>query len=148
MDYGNMQGGLIRMIERLKTEGTATKVPEIDTFNRANGNALLLGLLYDQRILAEVAFSGPFKLHERLGHLDMKKIAEMDPDSFRDVFGQMPAVHRFTNVMAERTQKLAKILSEKYDGDAAKIWNDMPDPATLEKRIKALPGFGPLKAKK
>lgn len=148
MDYTKINGGLERMLDRLHDEGTATEVPEADELLRQDGNAVLLGLLYDQRVRAEMAFTGPHKLKQRLGHLDVGKIAAMDFDAFQKVFAESPAVHRFTNSMAERTQKVARVLADDYAGDASNIWNDGADLATIKKRIKKLPGFGPSKTKK
>jgi uncharacterized HhH-GPD family protein len=148
VDYSELEGGLRRMLDRLQTEGTLTKDPDADQYLRENGNALLIGLLLDQRVLAETAFIGPLKLTQRLGHFDMRKIAEMDGEEFREVFGQQPAVHRFTSTMADRVQQVARIVADQYAGDAANMWNDGADMPEIERRVKALPGFGPLKAKK
>ncbi len=146
-DYSDLEGGLVRMMNRLKEEGTATKDPEADAFLRENANAVFLGLLYDQRILAEVAFIGPLKLKQRLGHLDMKKIAKMDREKFAAVFSEKPAVHRFSNKMVDTTLIVANKLSDEYDGDAANIWKTGTN-AEVEKRVREFPGFGPLKARK
>jgi uncharacterized HhH-GPD family protein len=146
-DYSALDGGLVRMLDRLKAEGTATKDLDVDQFLREDANAVLLGLLYDQRVLAETAFAGPFKLRERLGHLDMATIAAMDRDAFAEVFSAPPAVHRFTNKMVDTTQAVARVLADDYDGDAAQIWAE-GDAKAVESRVKALPGFGPMKAMK
>lgn len=146
-DYSDLEGGLVRMMNRLKEEGTATKDLEADAFLRENANAVLLGLLYDQRILAEVAFIGPLKLKQRLGHLDMKKIATMDREKFAAIFTEKPAVHRFSNKMVDITLDTAKKLAAEYDGDAANIWKTGTN-AEVEKRVREFPGFGPLKARK
>ena len=135
------------MLERLKTEGTATKDPDADQFLRDEPGAILLGLLYDQRILAETAFLGPYKLRQRLGHLDMRQIADMDRDAFEAVFVESPAVHRFTNKMVDTTQAVARAIADDYDGDASGLWRDGSN-AEVEKRIRKLPGFGPQKAAK
>ena len=148
LDYSDMDGGLVRMMDRFREEGTLTGSAEDDEFLRTHPNAALLGLLYDQRVRAEYAFTGPIRLHERLGHLDMRKIADMEPEEFRQLFAEKPAVHRFTNKMSETTQKVAKIIADEYDGDAANMWNDGADTETIAKRAKKLPGFGPLKSYK
>jgi uncharacterized HhH-GPD family protein len=147
-DYSSLDGGLVRMLDRLQQEGTATKDLDADQFLRDDANAVLLGLLFDQRVLAETAFTGPLKLKQRLGHLEMRRIADHDPDAFKEVFSESPAVHRFVNTMADRTQAVARILADEYDGDAANLWADGADLATVEKRVKKLPGFGPMKATK
>lgn len=78
----------------------------------------------------------------------MEKIAAMDPEALRDVFAEKPAVHRFTNKMADTTHKVATILTEEYDGNAANLWNDGADAETIAKRVRKLPGFGKQKASK
>ena len=146
-DYSALQGGLVRMLDRLRAEGTATKDPDADQLLRDEPAAVLLGLLYDQRVLAETAFAGPHKLRQRLGHLDLARIAEMDREALAEVFVAAPAVHRFTNTMVDTTQAVARRVAEDYGGDARRIWAD-GDCRTVETRVQALPGFGPLKAKK
>lgn len=148
ISYGDLEGGLARMMDRYRDEGTLTGDLEADKFIAADGNAALLGLLYDQRVRAEYAFTGPIRLKERLGHLNMKKISRMDSDEFRDLFAVQPAVHRFTNKMAEYTQQVAEVVSSEYAGKAENIWNDDSDFKVIQKRIHALPGFGKAKAMK
>jgi len=148
IDYSHLSGGLVRMMDRFKEEGTLTGEIEQDDRLREDPNAALLGLLYDQRVRAESAFTGPLRLKDRLGHLDMAKIAEMDFAAFQEHFAESPAVHRFTNKMAENTQEVAGLIAEEYDGNAANMWNDGADLDTIETRLQDLPGFGPAKASK
>lgn len=148
IDYGDLEGGLVRMMERFKETGTLTGDFEVDEYLRSDANAALLGLLYDQRMRAEFAFMGPGRLRDRLGHLEMGKIAKMDPDDLRRLFAEKPAVHRFTNKMAITTHQVAGILTEEYAGDAANMWNDGSDFATIYRRVLKLPGFGKEKAGK
>ena len=144
-DYSYLDGGLKRMLDRLQAEGTATKDAEADQLLRDDPNAVVLGLLFDQRVLAETAFCGPHKLRQRLGHLDPARIAAMDADAFAAVFAETPAVHRFTASMAARTQVVAARLASL--GGAHALW-EAGTAAEVEQRIQALPGFGPLKARK
>jgi uncharacterized HhH-GPD family protein len=148
IDYGDLEGGLVRMMERFKESGTMTGSFEDDDYLRQDPNAALLGLLYDQRVRAEYAFTGPHRLKEKLGHLDMGRIAEMDAEAFCKLFGEQPAVHRFTNKMAATTQEVARIVAERYDGNSANLWNDGADFQTIKKRLRELPGFGEQKAEK
>ncbi|GAA3923091.1 HhH-GPD-type base excision DNA repair protein [Microbacterium invictum] len=110
--------------------------------------ALLIGMLLDQQIAMETAFSGPLKISERAGELDAAALAGYDPDAFVEVFRQTPAVHRFPGSMAARVQALCQALVDDWHGDAAALWTDGdPDGPTVLKRLKALPGFGEQKAK-
>jgi uncharacterized HhH-GPD family protein len=48
--------------------------------------------------------------------------------------------------MAARTQEMARLIVEHYDGDAAQVWSSATSGAELLKRVAALPGFGAQKA--
>jgi len=110
--------------------------------------ALLVGMLLDQQIAMEAAFSGPAKILERVGTLEPAEIATQDPEGFEAVFRQTPAVHRYPGSMAGRVQTLAAAVRDEWGGDAAAIWTQgSPDGAEVLQRLKALPGFGEQKAK-
>jgi uncharacterized HhH-GPD family protein len=110
--------------------------------------ALLVGMMLDQQVSLERAFSAPLDLVQRLGHEPTAaELAELDPDALIAVFSQRPALHRFPKAMAARTQELARLILTEYDGDPAAVWTTASDGAELLKRISALPGFGTRKAK-
>ena len=110
--------------------------------------ALLIGMLLDQQIPMEKAFTSPDVLRERLGGaLDARTIADYDADALEEIFRRPPALHRFPAAMAKRVQTLTQILVERYDGDAAAVWRDARSGKELIERVGALPGFGEQKAK-
>jgi uncharacterized HhH-GPD family protein len=71
----------------------------------------------------------------------------MDPEELARVFQGPPALHRYPGSMAGRTQDVCRVLVERYDGRAENLWADVPDGATLLKRVGELPGFGAQKSK-
>lgn len=112
--------------------------------------ALLVGMLLDQQIPMEKAFTSPEVLRERLGagsRLDARTLADADPAEFETLFRTPPALHRFPTSMAKRVQELARVLVERFDGDAAAVWTGAATGAELVERVAALPGFGAQKAK-
>jgi uncharacterized HhH-GPD family protein len=111
--------------------------------------ALLVGMLLDQQIPMEKAFTSPAVLAERMGvsRLDARRIAECEPQDLEQLFRQVPALHRFPAAMARRVQELCRRLVERYDGDAASVWTTAGTGAELAARIAGLPGFGPQKAR-
>jgi uncharacterized HhH-GPD family protein len=110
--------------------------------------ALLLGMLLDQQVPMEWAFHAPSLLKERLdGQLDAGKIAAMSEDDVIAAFVAKPALHRYPASMAKRAHALCTALADEYDGDAAQVWLGAADGQDLVKRLLALPGFGPDKAK-
>ena len=110
--------------------------------------ALLIGMLLDQQVTIETAFAGPRKILDRIGALDARTIAEYDPEKFAALCSTPPAIHRFPGAMSKRVQALCQGLVEEYDGDAAALWTaGNPSGAEVLKRLKALPGFGDVKAR-
>ncbi|MEQ8436756.1 MAG: HhH-GPD-type base excision DNA repair protein [Ilumatobacter fluminis] len=110
-------------------------------------DALMIGMLLDQQVPLEWAFKGPFTLRARLGHLEPETIAALDEDEFVTVCCEKPAIHRFPASMGKRIRSLCAALTDEWDGHAASLWADGCDAATLSKRLRALPGFGPEKTK-
>lgn len=116
--------------------------PEADRLLEEDPLALLIGLVLDQQVKMEKAFSGPYDLQQRLGHLDAARIATTDPAALDAAFRERPALHRFPGNMARRVQQLCAVVAGQYGGDAAAIWRDAHTGEELSKRISALPGFG------
>ncbi|HEV2887996.1 MAG TPA: HhH-GPD-type base excision DNA repair protein [Jatrophihabitans sp.] len=123
--------------------------PAANAFLADDPLALLVGMLLDQQIPMEKAFTSPQVLAERMGvpRLDAGQIADYDPAAFEELFRQVPALHRFPAAMAKRVQELARALVEQYDGDTAAVWTTAADGRELVKRISGLPGFGQQKAR-
>jgi uncharacterized HhH-GPD family protein len=122
---------------------------EADALISRDPFSLLTAMLLDQQVPMEKAFSGPAVIVARMGTptLDARAVADADPEEFVAVMTGPPAVHRYPRSMAGRVQSLARAVVEGYQGDAARIWADVDDAAELLRRLKALPGFGPQKAK-
>src|SRR5438093_1108565 len=109
--------------------------------------ALLIGMVLDQQVKMEKAFGGPYELKQRLGHLDARRIASMDPDALDKLFRERPALHRFPGNMARRVQAMTQAVVKDYGGDAAAVWRDGGTGGGLAARIAKLPGFGEMKTK-
>ena len=112
-----------------------------------NPMALLIGMLLDQQVPLEKAFSSPLELMRRLGHEPTAaEIAEFDPEALAAVFSERPALHRFPRAMAARTQDLARLIIEDYDGNPESVWATARSGGELVARLAKLPGFGGAKA--
>jgi uncharacterized HhH-GPD family protein len=110
--------------------------------------ALLIGMVLDQQIPLEKAFSSPLELKERLGgQLDVEHLAAMDPDELIGAFVARPALHRFPAANAKRVQQLCQMIVDAYDADPASIWTSAESGQELLARVRALPGFGEQKAR-
>ncbi|MFC4612041.1 HhH-GPD-type base excision DNA repair protein [Streptomyces maoxianensis] len=123
--------------------------PEADDLLGRSPLAAIVGMLLDQQVPMEWAFTGPYTIAQRMGtdDLDAAQIAAYDPDAFAELLRQKPAVHRYPGSMAKRVQQLCQYLVDHYDGDASAVWRDVETGEELLERLKALPGFGEQKAK-
>jgi len=120
---------------------------EADALLSSDDNALLIGMVLDQQVPMEKAFSGPRGIADRMGGLlDVRAIAETSEDDFVGLCSQRPAIHRFPGAMAKRVRTLCTALVERYDGDASTIWSGVDSGEELKRRLRDLPGFGEEKA--
>ncbi|MDH6460416.1 putative HhH-GPD family protein [Micromonospora sp. A200] len=121
--------------------------PEANRLLERSPLALLTGMVLDQQIPLEKAFTSPYVLAQRLGHEpDARELAGYDPEALVEIFARPPALHRFPKAMAARVQQVCQVLVDRYDGDAARLWSDAADGRELLRRIGELPGFGKQKA--
>jgi uncharacterized HhH-GPD family protein len=109
--------------------------------------ALVIGMVLDQQIPLEKAFSSPYVLTGRLGHVpDAAEIAGMSEEDLVAVFAKPPALHRFPGSMAKRVQAMCQAVVDRYDNDVTNVWTAAADGKDLLERVGALPGFGRQKA--
>src|SRR5512144_1237543 len=132
--------------------GPAPRLPftgndEADQLLAREPLALLIGFALDQQVTVQKAFSGPWELRRRLGHLDAARIAATDPAELDRLFRERPALHRFPGSMAGKVQALCAAIARDYGGDAARIWLGAKDGRDLQARLLALPGIGEMKAR-
>ncbi|MFD3941680.1 HhH-GPD-type base excision DNA repair protein [Streptomyces sp. NPDC058579] len=132
----------------MTTEIHLAQQPEADELLGRSPLAALVGMLLDQQVPMEWAFSGPYTIAQRLGadDLDAGQIAAYDPEAFGALLSEKPAVHRYPGSMAKRVQQLCQFLVDEYGGDAEAVWADAKSGKELLARLKALPGFGVQKA--
>jgi uncharacterized HhH-GPD family protein len=119
----------------------------VDRLLSSDPNALLIGMVLDQQVPMEKAFSGPSVIAERMGGtFDVRRIADLDVDDFVAICSERPAIHRFPGSMGKRVHQVCRALVDQYDADARNLWTGVTDGAELKKRLAALPGLGDQKA--
>jgi uncharacterized HhH-GPD family protein len=121
--------------------------PTADALLASDPLALLIGFVLDQQVTVQKAFAGPAELRRRLGTLDAAALAATDPVAFAAAFAERPALHRFPGAMAARVQELCAVVARDYAGDASRLWTGAGDAPDLERRLRALPGIGEIKAR-
>jgi uncharacterized HhH-GPD family protein len=105
----------------------------------------LFGVIFDQGIRAERAWSAPAELKKRLGHLDPFRIANMSEEDLEKILFQKPALHRYRKI-AGWLIEACQLLVTRYNGKAENIWNDNPTAKDLENRFREFKGIKQKKA--
>lgn len=122
--------------------------PQADTLLAENPLALLIGMVLDQQVPMERAFSAPAELARRLARpLDAGTLAAMDPEALAEAFSRTPALHRYPGSMSGRVQAICRVVTDDYGGDASTLWTGAEDGQVLRRRLQSLPGFGEQKAR-
>jgi len=121
--------------------------PAADELLNTDGTAVLIGMLLDQQVPMEWAFTGPATLRARLGHLDATKIAAMDQEDFVAVCCAKPAIHRFPASMGRRIHDLCVTLVDRFGGSGDGVWAGVTSGDELYDRLRTLPGYGEEKAR-
>lgn len=115
---------------------------EADALLNRDPTALMIGMLLDQQVPMEWAFSAPATLLDRLGGLSAETIATMDVEEFVAVCCDRPAIHRFPAAMGRRIHGMCELILGEYGGEASRIWDGVGEANELVRRLRAIPGFG------
>ena len=120
---------------------------ETDALLASDDNALLIGMVLDQQVPMEKAFSGPAVIADRMGgRFDVAAVVAMGEDDFVALCCQRPAIHRFPGSMGKRVYQVCRVLVDEYDGHASQVWADARTGAEVKSALAALPGLGDQKA--
>lgn len=110
-----------------------------------NLNAFIIGLISDQSVKAEIAWSLPYKLANRIGYFDLNEILEKyDEKKLEDIIREKPSLHRYPARMANYIYNAMKDIVNKYDSNAENIWKDK----TAEEIVLLLEQFKGISHKK
>jgi len=111
----------------------------------SNPLAFLTAVIFDQGIPAERAWNAPFMLKIRLGHFDVRRIAD-EEQRVREAIQQPPMLHRIKENMPRWITNAARRVVEEYGGDASRIWSDAPTAIERQRRFAEFQGIGQKKA--
>ena len=115
-------------------------------FIKNDMNAFLFGLISDQSVKAELAWSLPYRLKQRLGQFDLQQIAEMQISDLEKTLKEKPALHRYPSNIAKYLIAASQLLLDCYNGDASNIWSKGTSAAEIVKRLESFKGISHKKA--
>lgn len=108
-------------------------------------NAFIIGLISDQSVKAEIAWSLPYKLSVRLGSFDFNEILKKyNEKDLEDIIREKPSLHRYPSRMANYIYNAMINIVSMYDSNAENIWKNK----TAAEIIESLEKFKGISRKK
>ena len=119
---------------------------DANDFVFGNPFAFICGLIFDQSIKSSLAWSAPYELSKRLGHLCPHSIKDMPEDSLTEIIATKPSLHRYPRPMARNLIKSSQLLVDKYEGKVEQLWSEGLASKDVKKNLLTLAGVGEKKA--
>ena len=95
---------------------------EANRFLTENPFAFLLAVIADYGVPAERAWLLPFRLRQKLRHLNPRILGSMVPKELGNILREIPSGHRFPNMAAKFFVAASQKVVSEYDSDAAGVW--------------------------
>jgi len=117
-------------------------VPAAAKFAVGNPYAFSIATCLDRGTRAEVIWTVPLDLKNRLGHLDPKRVAQISAEELRRIIEALPHKPRYVNAAPRTILELTRIVVDECGGDASRIWVDRPA-AQVRQTFLRIYGVGP-----
>lgn len=89
-----------------------------------NPFAFALAAVLDRGLSAEVIWTIPYYLRERVGELNPEFFASKSIEEIRDILESLPKKPRYINAAPRTVKELSEIVLNEYNGDTSKIWTN------------------------
>ena len=106
-------------------------------------HAFVLGCIMDRQIRAELAWVIPYHLAKKLGNFQLSTLKNLTSNKIEKLMSEPDPLHRYPKVMAGNIYTGIRLIEDKYEGNAALIWEDKPSSATVVYRFLEFRGAGP-----
>ena len=141
------------LVNRGRNEFEASRrVPSFTEDRRANAlvadlqrypHAFVIGCIMDRQIKAERAWEIPYRIQERLGSFEFRKLKRLSKTQITRLIRRPTPLHRYPATMGKNMHAALALIADKYGGDAGRIWRGRPSSAQVVLRFLEFPGVGP-----
>ncbi len=144
-----MESLLVRIAKERFTHPTSQIVHFVDN-DEANSilndlekypHAYVLACLMDRQIKAERAWAIPYAIYKELNSFSLDDLSKVDLADIKKIFNTNK-LHRFNDTMASVFHDAVLQIKNRYEGNAAKIWNNNPSSSAVVYRFLEFKGSG------
>ena len=118
------------------------KSPEASKLIISDPYAFLIASCLDRGTKAEIIWSIPYALKNRLTHLDPSKIHEMATGEIRNLLYSLQYRPRYINDAPSTIRDLTQIVVEECDGNASRVWEGKRA-FEVKRTLMSVHGVGP-----
>jgi len=104
--------------------------------------AFALAVCLDRGTKADVIWTIPYYIRQRLGHLDPQKIHQMDFAELSELLHRLPRRPRYISAATRTVYQLTAQVIGSYGGDASQIWRDK-SALEVQHNFQSIYGVGP-----
>jgi len=108
----------------IKDELFPTLVPEASTIIHENPFAFCVATCLDRGTKAELIWTIPYWISQKVGHFDPHKFNKMTLEEITRLFEELPKKPRYINAAPLTFMDITGIVVENFNGDAAAIWTN------------------------
>ncbi|MDA2934433.1 iron-sulfur cluster loop [Acidobacteria bacterium AH-259-D05] len=106
-------------------------------------HAFVLGCVLNRQIKGELDWTVPHRLSQRLGSFEMNHLRQLTQENLETFITEPEPMPGLTTEMGKNLYDAIRLIDEKYEGDAARIWSDRPSSGELVYRFLQFRGVGP-----
>lgn len=99
-----------------------TLEPKARMLIKTNPFAFCAAVCLDRGTKADVIWTIPYWIQQRVGHFDSQRFYKLSLEEIRELFDALPKKPRFINDAPRTFQDIIRIVVEKFSGDAEAIW--------------------------
>ena len=104
-------------------------------------HAFVIGCIADRRVQADVAWRLPHKIREAVGDFEFETLLRLQKSVWSSVLAS--SGHPLASEMERMLPAAIRLIGDRYNGDAARIWAPGSSGATVVRRFLAFDGVGP-----
>lgn len=106
-------------------------------------HAFVLACVMDRQMKAELAWLIPYRFSNKLGDFKFSTLERLTLSDINRLMTKPEPLHRFPQEMSKNFYEAIKVIKNRYDGNAKRIWSDKPSSAKVVYEFLQFRGVGP-----
>ncbi len=106
-------------------------------------HAFVLACVMDRQMKAELAWLIPHRFSQKIGNFKFSNLEKLPLSDIQRLMTKPEPLHRFPKEMSKNFYEAIRLIRDRYEGNAARIWADKPPSAEVVYEFLQFRGVGP-----